>query len=82
MVAIRTDPPVGPSSAHHADDGVVGMEDSRVAVMNATVVGAMIPFLLEQFRIDPAIATRPFITTTNDGLGHLIYLGFRSLLYA
>jgi magnesium transporter len=53
-----------------------------VVVLNATVVGAAIPFLLERFSIDPAIATGPFITTTNDALGLLIYFGFMTLLYA
>ena len=53
-----------------------------VVVLNATVVGATIPFLLARFSIDPAIATGPFITTTNDALGLLIYFGFMTLLYA
>jgi len=53
-----------------------------VVVMNATIVGAMIPFALERFKIDPAIATGPFITTTNDALGLLIYFGFMTLLYS
>ncbi|MFN0157250.1 MAG: magnesium transporter [Bacteroidota bacterium] len=52
-----------------------------VVVMNATIVGAAIPFLLERLNIDPAIATGPFITTTNDALGLLIYFGFMSLIY-
>ncbi|MBI4535432.1 MAG: magnesium transporter [Ignavibacteriae bacterium] len=50
-------------------------------VLNATIVGAAIPFLLERFKIDPAIATGPFITTTNDALGLLIYFGFMTLIY-
>ena len=52
-----------------------------VVIVNATVVGAVIPFLLERVKIDPAIATGPFITTTNDALGLLIYFGFLTLLY-
>jgi magnesium transporter len=31
--------------------------------------------------VDPAIATGPFITTTNDALGLLIYFWFITLLY-
>lgn len=52
-----------------------------VVIMNATIVGAVVPFMLERFDVDPAIATGPFITTSNDALGLLIYFGFMSLLY-
>jgi magnesium transporter len=38
--------------------------------------------MLERLKIDPAIATGPFITTTNDALGLLIYFGIMSLVYA
>jgi magnesium transporter len=37
--------------------------------------GASIPFLLSKLNIDPALAAGPFITTSNDVLGLLIYLG-------
>ncbi|RLB27796.1 MAG: magnesium transporter [Deltaproteobacteria bacterium] len=37
--------------------------------------GAFVPFLLRKFNIDPALAAGPFITTSNDILGLLIYLG-------
>jgi magnesium transporter len=36
--------------------------------------GACIPLLLRKLNIDPALATGPFITTSNDILGLLIYL--------
>ncbi len=36
--------------------------------------GAFVPFLLRKLNIDPALAAGPFITTTNDILGLLIYL--------
>ena len=45
------------------------------AVMfQASIVGAGIPLLLRRFGVDPAIATGPFITTTNDILGLSMYL--------
>jgi magnesium transporter len=53
-----------------------------VVVANATVVGALIPLVLSRFKVDPAIATGPFITTANDALGLLIYFGFITLLYS
>jgi magnesium transporter len=36
--------------------------------------GASIPFFLKKLNIDPALAAGPFITTSNDILGLLIYL--------
>jgi magnesium transporter len=52
-----------------------------VVVLNATIVGATIPLLLDRLSIDPAIATGPFITTSNDALGLLIYFGFMTVIY-
>ncbi|MCK5145803.1 magnesium transporter [bacterium] len=42
-------------------------------IINATLMGTLIPFVLKRFKIDPAVATGPFITTSNDILGLLIY---------
>jgi len=43
-------------------------------VINAAMIGTSLPFLLKRFKIDPAVATSPFISTSNDILGLLIYL--------
>ncbi|PID58979.1 MAG: magnesium transporter [Ignavibacteriae bacterium] len=43
-------------------------------IITATVVGASIPLILKKLNTDPAIATGPFVTTSNDILGLLIYL--------
>jgi magnesium transporter len=43
-------------------------------IITATIVGASIPLILKKFNTDPAIATGPFVTTSNDILGLLIYL--------
>ena len=37
--------------------------------------GAFVPLLLRRLNIDPALAAGPFITTSNDILGLMIYLG-------
>lgn len=42
-------------------------------VLVAAIVGTMIPIILERRGIDPAIATGPFITTSNDVIGISIY---------
>jgi magnesium transporter len=52
-----------------------------IVIASATVVGAAIPFMLTRLNIDPAVATGPFITTSNDALGLLIYFGVLSALY-
>ncbi|MDP2208997.1 MAG: magnesium transporter [Bacteroidota bacterium] len=52
-----------------------------IVVVNATVVGAVMPFILDKIKIDPAVSTGPFITTTNDALGLLIYFTSLSLIY-
>ncbi len=44
-------------------------------VIFASVFGTLVPLTLERFKVDPAIATGPFITITNDIIGMLIYLG-------
>jgi magnesium transporter len=44
-------------------------------VLNSGFIGAAVPLVLKRLNIDPAIATGPFVTTLNDILGLLIYLG-------
>lgn len=39
----------------------------------AAVFGAWVPLLLHRFKIDPALATGPFITTSNDIIGLFLY---------
>ncbi len=52
---------------------VVGVSLMIVIVMAATI-GAVVPLMLKRSGMDPALATGPFITTTNDIIGLLIYL--------
>ena len=42
-------------------------------IIFAALFGAFIPLTLEKYKIDPALATGPFITTVNDILGLYIY---------
>jgi magnesium transporter len=48
-------------------------------VLNSGFIGAAVPFALKKWNIDPALATGPFVTTTNDIMGLLIYLGVVTL---
>ena len=44
-------------------------------IMFASIFGMLVPLTLEKLKIDPAIATGPFVTTMNDLIGMLIYMG-------
>ncbi len=50
-------------------------------IILASVFGTFFPLLLHKFKIDPAVATGPFITTMNDIFGMFIYLGLGRLIY-
>ncbi|MDD3686525.1 MAG: magnesium transporter [Bacteroidales bacterium] len=50
-------------------------------IVFATVFGTFVPLLLDKFKIDPAIATGPFITTTNDIMGLFIYLVIARMIF-
>lgn len=49
-------------------------------VIFATVFGALVPLTLEKLKINPALATGPFIQITNDVVGLLIYVGLATWL--
>lgn len=42
----------------------------------AAFVGALVPLLMQRVKIDPAIATGPFITVLSDIIGLMIYMAF------
>ena len=47
----------------------------------AGLFGTFIPLILNRYKIDPALATGPFITTTNDVIGLLLYFLIGWALY-
>lgn len=49
-------------------------------IVNAALIGTFIPIFLNKRGIDPAIATGPFITTSNDVLGILIYFSIAKVI--
>jgi magnesium transporter len=51
-----------------------------LVVLFAAMAGAGIPLMLHRFGIDPAVATGPFITTANDVVSMVIYLGLATLM--
>lgn len=51
-------------------------------IIFAGIFGTLIPIMLHKYKIDPALATGPFITTTNDIFGIFLYFYIGHLLYA
>ena len=49
-------------------------------IIIASLIGTFVPILLDKFGIDPALATGPFITTSNDICGILIYFSIARLI--
>jgi magnesium transporter len=49
-------------------------------IIIASLIGTFVPLLLDKFGIDPALATGPFITTSNDIFGILIYFTIARLI--
>jgi magnesium transporter len=43
------------------------------ATITAAILGTLAPLILHKYKIDPALATGPFVTTSNDIIGLFIY---------
>jgi len=50
-----------------------------IIVLYSGFAGAAVPLVLKKLNVDPALATGPFISTSNDILGLFIYLGLITL---
>lgn len=50
-------------------------------IIFAAIFGTLIPLVLNRYKIDPALATGPFVTTLNDIVGLFIYFTVGMLLY-
>jgi len=49
-------------------------------IIFAALFGTFVPLMLNRYRIDPALATGPFITTVNDIIGLMIYFAIGTLI--
>lgn len=68
----RTDIIRAPDVTTYQLSTAVGLSLFTVMVLAATI-GATTPLVLNRLKIDPALATGPFITTLNDIIGLVIY---------
>ncbi len=50
-------------------------------IIFASLFGTLVPLILDKYKIDPALATGPFITTVNDIMGLLIYLSISRIIF-
>jgi len=63
-------------------DQVLGIVIAVAMVLNLVVAGlsgAMVPFLLDRWGIDPAVASTVILTTVTDVIGFLTFLGLATL---
>ncbi len=50
-------------------------------IIFASFFGTLVPLILNKYKIDPALATGPFITTVNDIMGLFIYLSISRFIF-
>lgn len=62
--------------------GLVVGSSLLITLIIGTLAGTIIPLLLYQLKIDPAVASGPLITTINDILSLLIYFGIATMFIA
>ena len=70
--------------AHYFDSGTLGLVVSIslfAVIIFAAIFGTFIPLVLNHYKIDPALATGPFVTTLNDIVGLFIYFTVGMLIY-
>ena len=46
----------------------------------SAAIGAVVPLIINKLKVDPAVASGPFITTINDIIGLLIYFSIATAL--
>ncbi len=59
--------------------GLVVGSSLIITLIIGTLAGTTIPLILNRFKIDPAVASGPLITTINDILSLLIYFGIATM---
>jgi len=60
---------------------VIGLS-LALSIAAATVLGSVVPLVLQRLNLDPATSTSPLVTSTVDVLASLIFLGLASLALA
>jgi magnesium transporter len=70
----------------HMNDALIASLIVGVSLLTAmtfaSLVGSAVPIILNKLKVDPAVASGPFITTINDILAIVIYYGLAFVLFA
>ncbi|MEA3240710.1 MAG: magnesium transporter [Pseudomonadota bacterium] len=64
---------------HETIIGLVVAIAMSTSMTIAAAMGALVPTVFQRLKIDPAIASGPFVTTSNDIIGILVYMGTATL---
>lgn len=70
--------------AYYFENATLGMVVSIslfTVIIFAATFGTLIPLVLDHYKVDPALATGPFVTTLNDIVGLFIYFTVGMLMY-
>ncbi len=67
---------------HDANLGITISISLFIIILWASLTGTFIPLVLNRMKIDPALATGPFITTMNDITGLFIYFHVSMFIYS
>lgn len=67
---------------HHSLALTISVSIALISIIVfASLFGTFVPLALNKLKLDPAVATGPFITTTNDVIGLFIYFFISRLFY-
>lgn len=61
--------------------GIVLSAAMVLTIVFATTLGILVPLLLNRMKIDPAVASGVFVTTTTDVFGFFIFLSFATVAF-
>jgi magnesium transporter len=60
--------------------GIVVGVAMTIAILVAATMGTLVPLVFSRMKVDPAIATGPFVSMSNDVVGLFIYFGLATFL--
>lgn len=68
-------------SSNSTDLAVTVSISLLAVILFAGIFGTLVPLILSKYKVDPALATGPFITTLNDIVGLFIYFSIGHIMY-
>jgi magnesium transporter len=62
------------------DIGLVVLATMITMLLLTNIIGMILPFILTRFKLDPAVASGPLITSIADAVGLMIYFSYATLI--